>query len=128
MEAEYAALCEVSREIIYVKRILKHIGFEKYVASRIDVFCDNQSAIKLSKNAVHHKRNKNIDIRYHFSRELAEKKEIMILYLRTCEMPADVLTKALPKCRHLRGMWMLNLSGEDMWAEIWESCFYRANR
>jgi len=26
MEAEYAALCEVSREIVYVKRILKHMA------------------------------------------------------------------------------------------------------
>jgi len=32
MKAEYAALCEVSREIVYVKRILKYMGFEKYVA------------------------------------------------------------------------------------------------
>jgi len=36
MEAGYAPLCEVSREIVYVKRILKHIGFKKYVASSID--------------------------------------------------------------------------------------------
>jgi len=42
MEAEYAALSEVSREIIYVKRLLVHMGFEKYVTSPIDVFCDNQ--------------------------------------------------------------------------------------
>jgi len=27
MEAEYAALCKVSREIIHVRRILKHTGF-----------------------------------------------------------------------------------------------------
>jgi len=46
MEAEYAALCEVSLEIVYVKQILKHISFEKYVVSPIDVFCDNQSAIE----------------------------------------------------------------------------------
>jgi len=53
MEAEYAALCEVSREIIYVKGILKHIrGFKKYVMSPIDVFCDIGSAIELSRNAV----------------------------------------------------------------------------
>ena len=49
MEAEYAALSEVSREIVYIKRLLMHMGFEKYTESPIDVFCDNQSAIELSK-------------------------------------------------------------------------------
>jgi len=42
IEAEYAALCKVSREIVYVKRILKHMGFEKYVTSPIDVFCESK--------------------------------------------------------------------------------------
>jgi len=46
------------------------------VASAIDMFCDNQSAIELSKNAVCHKRN--IDISYHFMHEFVEKKEITI--------------------------------------------------
>jgi len=62
IKAEYAVLCEVSRKIVYEKRILKHIGFEKYVASPIDMFCDNQSAIELSKNAVFHRRNKHIEV------------------------------------------------------------------
>lgn len=36
MEAEYAALSEVSREIVYIKRLLVHMGFEKYVTSPPD--------------------------------------------------------------------------------------------
>jgi len=80
MEAEYAALGEVSRKIVYVKRILKHMGFEKYVAPAIDVFCNNQSAIELSKNAVCHKRSKHIDISYHFTRELVEKRDYDSLF------------------------------------------------
>jgi len=70
MEAEYAALSKVSQEIVYIKRLLAHMGFEKYVISPINVFCDNQSAIELSKNAVFHKRSKHIDINFHFTREL----------------------------------------------------------
>jgi len=69
METEYAALCEVSRKVIYVKRIIMHMGFEKYVTPPIDVSCDNQSAIELSKNAVYHKRNIHIDINFHYTRE-----------------------------------------------------------
>ncbi|XP_054015388.1 uncharacterized protein LOC128896207 [Hylaeus anthracinus] len=52
MEAEYAALAEVLREVIYVKRLLNHIDFKEQISDPIDVYCDNQSAIELSKNAV----------------------------------------------------------------------------
>jgi len=110
MEAEYAALYEVSREIVYVKRILKHMSFEKYVASPINMFCDNQNAIELSKNAVCHKYRKHIDISYHFTRELVEKIEITIRYLQASIMPADILIKPLPKCGHLPSVRMLNLN------------------
>jgi len=110
MEAEYPALSETSHGIVYVKQILKHMDFEKHVAFPIDVFCDNQSAIELSWNAVCNKRSKHIDISYHFTRELVEKKEIR--YLRISVMPADVLIKALSRCE--RGVRMLNLNGEDI--------------
>jgi len=43
-----------------------------------------------------------------------EKKEIAIHYLQTSLMSADILTKALPKCRHLRGVQMLNLKGKNI--------------
>jgi len=110
MEAEYAALSEVSREVIYIKRLLVHMGFEKYVTSPIDIFCDNQSAIQLTKNAVFHKRSKHIDINFHFTRELVERKEIVIHYLQTDLMLGDILTKSLTKYKHDKCVKMLNLS------------------
>lgn len=109
MEAEYAALAEVSKEVVYLKRLLNYIGFEKYVEFPIHIYCDNQSAIELSKNAVLHKRSKHIDISFHFTRELVEKKEIKVTYLRTDQMLADILTKPLPKIKHQRCVRMLNL-------------------
>jgi len=104
---------EVSREIMYVKRILMHMGFEKYVTLPIDVFCD-QNAIELSKNAVCHKRSKHIDINFHYTRELVEEKEIMIHCLQTNLIPADIFTKALPKYKHSYGIEMLNLNNVDI--------------
>lgn len=100
MEAEYATLAEVSKEVVYLKRLLNYIGFEKYVESPIYIFCDNQSTIELSKNAVLHKKSKHIDIRFHFTRELVERKEIEVTYLSTDQMLADILTKSLPKIKH----------------------------
>ena len=109
MEAEYAALSEVSREIVHIKRLLMHIGFEKYTELPIDVFGDNQNAIELSKNSVYHKRSKHIDISFHYTRELVERKEIVITYVRTNFMPADILTKPSTKYKHEKYVEKLNL-------------------
>lgn len=109
MEAEYAALAEISREIIYIRRLLTHMGFEKFVKDPIRVYCDNQSAIKLSKNAVFHKRSKHVDISFHFVRELVERGEISVKYLRTDLMLADILTKSQPKTKHDNHISMLHL-------------------
>ena len=110
MKAKYAALSEISREIVYIKRLFSYIGFEKYVKSPVKVYCDNQSAIELSKNAVFHKRSKHIDIAFHFTRELVEKNEISISYLRSDFMPADVLTKPLTTYKHNQCVKLMGMS------------------
>lgn len=85
------------------------MGFEKFVKDTIKVYCDNQSAIELSKNAVFHKRSKHVDISFHFIRELVERGDIVVKYLRTDSMIADVLTKSLPKAKHDKFISMLQL-------------------
>ena len=59
------------------------------------LFCDNLSAINISKNPVLHSRTKHIDIRHHFSRELVEEKVISMEHVATERQLADILTKAL---------------------------------
>ena len=58
---------------------------------------DNQGAIALGKNPVHHSRTKHIDIKYHFIREKVLNEEINLKYCPTQEMIADTLTKTLAK-------------------------------
>ena len=59
------------------------------------LFCDNLSAINISKNPVLHSRTKHIDIRHHFSRELVEEKVISMEHVATERQLADIFTKAL---------------------------------
>lgn len=65
------------------------------------MYNDNQSAQKLSENAMYHKRSKHIDVRFHFIREAVENKLVKINYLSTEEMPADLFTKSLSTPLHL---------------------------
>jgi hypothetical protein len=57
--------------------------------------CDSQSAQKLVRNPVYHSRTKHIDIRHHFVRDVFNSGEIDVIYVKSEDMPADMLTKAL---------------------------------
>ena len=61
------------------------------------MFCDNTSAINISKNPVMHSKTKHIAIKYHFVRELVQDKEIRLEYVHTKEQIADIFTKPLRK-------------------------------
>ena len=61
------------------------------------MFCDNTSAINISKNLVMHSKTKHIAIKYHFVRELVQDKEIRLEYVNSKEQIADIFTKPLPK-------------------------------
>ena len=97
-EAEYMALSQAVKEAVWLRRLLKELGVI-WNNEPTTILEDNQSAIALGKNPVHHSRTKHIDIRYHFIRELIEKKEIDVVYMPTEKMVADALTKGLPKPR-----------------------------
>lgn len=96
-ESEYVAASAASREAIWLRKLLRDIGYP--CAGATTIFVDNQSAIKLVRNPEFHKRTKHIDIRYHYIREKVEEKEIKVEYVPSDQQLADVFTKALPKER-----------------------------
>ena len=69
------------------------------------LYCDNLSAINISKNPIQHSRTKHIDIRHHFIRDLVEEKVIKLEHVATELQLADIFTKALDASQfeNLRG-------------------------
>lgn len=63
----------------------------------IPIFVDNQSAIRMANNSEFHKRSKHIDVRYHFVRDIVNRKEIEISYVQFKRQLADIFTKPLAK-------------------------------
>ena len=96
-EAEYISECHAAKEAVYIARTLESIGFG--LEGPVDVKADNQSALKLAQNPVHHPKSKHIDIQYHKVRELVEKGEVKLDYIPTSDMVADGLTKPLEKVK-----------------------------
>ena len=61
------------------------------------VYCDNSSAIDISKNPVQHFKTKHIEIRYHFIRDFVERKIVCLKYIPTECQNADIFTKPLDR-------------------------------
>eukprot|EP00253_Pinus_taeda_P030134 PITA_30134 len=93
VEAEYVVAIAAACQAVSMRRMLRSLGQEQ--AKKTVIFCDNSSAIALSKNSVFHKRTKHIDTRFHYIRELVSNGEIVLQHWRTQEQVADILTKPL---------------------------------
>lgn len=65
------------------------------IPSTMLMYCDNTSAIDISKNPVQHTRTKHIDIRHHFFHELVENKTVEIVHVPSEKQLADIFTKPL---------------------------------
>ena len=96
-EAEYVAHSAATQEVIWLRRLFIDVGVPPEGPTVIHE--DNQGAIAMAKNPVGHARTKHIDIRHHFVREGVQNGAIVLKYIATDEMIADMLTKPLPKHR-----------------------------
>ena len=67
-EAEYVATTATVCQAVWMRRMLRYLCHEQDKGTTI--YCDNSSAITLSKNSIFHKRTKHIDAKFHFIREL----------------------------------------------------------
>ena len=91
-EAEYIAAGSSCTQLLWMKQMLADYDVGQDVMT---LFCDNISAINISKNPVQHSKTKHIEIRHHFIRDLVEEKKIKLEYIHTEKQLADIFTKAL---------------------------------
>ena len=96
-EAEYIAVTEACKEMLWLKRFFKEVGLKQ---DKFVILCDSQSAIHLSKNPSFHSKSKHIQIRYHWIRDTLEDKQLFLEKVSTEENGADMLTKTLPRGKH----------------------------
>ena len=80
VEAEYIATGSCCSQLLWMKKVLTDYGISQ---DTIVVYCDNSSAIDIYKNSVQHSKTKHIDIRYHFIRDLVERKIVCLEYIPT---------------------------------------------
>ena len=79
-EAEYIATRSCCSQLLWMKKLLSDYGISQ---DTIVVYCDNSSAINISKNLVQYSKTKHMEIRYHFIRDLVERKIVALKYIPT---------------------------------------------
>jgi hypothetical protein len=91
-ETEYMTITEANKEAIWLKAFVSELC--SFVGP-IVVFCDNQSAVHLTKYRMHHERTKHIDICYHFVRDVVSEDKVLVKKIGTEKNSTDMLTKPL---------------------------------
>ena len=94
-EAEYVAAGSCTQQVLPLMRLLGELGAP--VKGPTTILCDNTGAVALSKDPVHPKRTKHIDVRYHFIREQVEGGFICMRHCPGKDNLADIFTKALSR-------------------------------
>ena len=94
-DAEYVAVSEIVKEILYVVHVLEYLKTEVKLPIIIQV--DNQGAIFMANNQVS-RRTKHIDTRYHLVREFIEDE----IFVRSCENTADIFTKNVDEQTYIK--------------------------
>ena len=98
-EAEYIAATTATCQGIWLNRLINKLkGVEE---KPLKLLVDNQSAITLSKNPLHHNRTKHTDTRYHFIRQCIQEKRTAVAYVKSEDQLADILTKLLGRLKFL---------------------------
>lgn len=105
-EAEYRALTSTTTECLWLRGLLGEFG--ENTTQPTPVYCDNEGAVKLSRNPVHRAKTKHVAVSFLFVRQEQEAKKIQVIYVPTNKQAADFLTKrVLPaqfkNCVHMCG-------------------------
>jgi hypothetical protein len=106
-EAEYYALSEAVKEVLWVRQVFNEIGIP--LNDPTIVHQDNRSTIAIAMNPIQHQRVKHMDVRVHFLRDHLNKDDVKLVWCPTGDMVADIFTKALPGSTHAKFSQLLGL-------------------
>ncbi|KAF5768457.1 putative RNA-directed DNA polymerase [Helianthus annuus] len=111
-EAEYVSASSCCSQILWIQQQMRDYGLQFL---NTPIFVDNEAAINITKNPVHHAKTKHIEIRHHFIRDCFEKKLIRIEKIHTDEQKADLHTKAFDRNRF---KYLLKLNGMMLFSVV----------
>ena len=95
-ESEIMALSEATKDMVYFRKLLTGLD-SSTISGPSDLATDNQGARALSYNPEFHDKSKHVERRHFFVRDMVEKFEVNVPFVRTADNWADFFTKTLDK-------------------------------
>ena len=101
-EAEYVAAAAAVKEVLWLRKLMGEMSGEM---SREHLYGDDQTALVIMQQHTPGAagRTKHIDVAYHFVRHTVLQGDIEAVFVKTEDMKADMLTKAVPGPRQESG-------------------------
>ena len=96
-EAEYMGVVNAAIQVVWIHGILT--DFEIRTSPLVDIYCDNQSTIKISSDPIQKQRTKHIEVHMHYIWELVHEKTITLHYCPTKDQIAYIFTKSFTEKR-----------------------------
>ena len=93
-ETKFRGMAHRICEGIWPKRLLSELLIS--IEGPMNLLCDNQAAISITKNPIHHDQTKHVKIDHHFIKEKIDSGIIALLHTPTRHQILNILTKALP--------------------------------
>lgn len=95
-EAEYVALADVMKEVLFLRHVWRFILPDVGMPC-IPTFEDNEGAVQVAPNpiAINNSNSKPIDVRHRFLKELVRRKTLSIIHVPSPFQHADFLTKSI---------------------------------
>jgi hypothetical protein len=92
-EAEFRSMASGLCELMWLRILLMELKL--FNNSPLRLYCDNQAAINIVNNPVHHDRTKHVEIDRHFIKEKMDQGVIQVCFVNSRDQLADVLTKGV---------------------------------
>ena len=100
-EAEFIALTEVTKEVLWIQPIFKFLGYRDIEKLTV-IYEDNMPVINLALNQQTKGRTKHLSVKVRFIAELIEKGIFSLRKVSSAENIADTMTKALGRIMFLK--------------------------
>ena len=85
---------EVVREVLFLRQVQEFME-PSMRFDAVNLFEDNEGAIKLATNKHASRRTKHIDVKHHLARDASDARKVSVAYVRSGDQYADLLTKPL---------------------------------
>ena len=106
-ESEYVASSDAGAEAIFLRNVLRDVGFPQQGATPI--YTDSTGAQAIVSNPCNRPRTKHIEIHYHYAYEHVAAGRIDYWRVKSSENSSDILTKPLPRAAHTYCSFMMGL-------------------